>query len=563
MKRIPQAYGNRRYRCMKVSSEYSMSFYSDRLTDRKHGLLKKQAISLRDVRNELSLLVNSDLMKYLLMSKIDFQKAMLPLIKERIHSNFTKQVCDDVFNHYQNRFSSIQKRMMFEKVSSLEMTFYKRNTKDKKKGDQKGIVRKMESTTFTKVLSYLARYGSETTIAYITNQLMAETIDSKRKFYAQVLDYANRFGFERLMRLAEAKRNEVLSRYKEPIKFVSLSFRGRSRLSTDIISYNHNFNSVIKEFVCVGWTETRSSIKIPVLYSKKWHGKMNKYTNGTDTSYIVTFVGDKIRIILSHEGDRELPDVVDCANYVGYDANSKHNQLTGSNGIITDHNREALNALIQELLHTDKLKEANEDYTLGKRRFKRIETLRRNIKHHTQSNCVSICKQMVARGENHAVFEDLDNGFGRCFIKTADDLNYNRLIKEMHLSSIKDEFEHIARKYSIAVSTVHAEYTSQQCSRCGYIDDENRKNQEEFVCLECGYTDNADNNASENIKMRVSEAVPRDMLLKASKLGNGSYSPKSLHRHKVKEMLLSLRYTVYKPRESVKVDVKSILTGFM
>jgi transposase len=120
----------------------------------------------------------------------------------------------------------------------------------------------------------------------------------------------------------------------------------------------------------------------------------------------------------------------------------------------------------------------------------------------------------------------------------------------MHLSSIKDEFEHIARKYNIAVSTIHAEYTSQQCSVCGYIDDENRKNQEEFVCLECGHTDNADNNASCNIKMRVSEAVPRDMLLKASKLGNGSYSPKSLHRHKVKEMLLSLRYKVYLPRET-------------
>jgi predicted RNA-binding Zn-ribbon protein involved in translation (DUF1610 family) len=170
----------------------------------------------------------------------------------------------------------------------------------------------------------------------------------------------------------------------------------------------------------------------------------------------------------------------------------------------------------------------------------------------------------IGIGENHAVFEDLDNGFGKSFIKTADDLNFNRLIKEMHLSSIKDEFEHIARKYNIAVSTVHAEYTSIQCSKCGYIDDENRKNQEEFVCLECGHTDNADNNASCNIKMRVSEAVPRDMLLKASKLGNGSYSPKSLHRHKVKEMLLSLRYLVYEsnPREAVSFDHKSILMDF-
>jgi predicted RNA-binding Zn-ribbon protein involved in translation (DUF1610 family) len=454
--------------------------------------------------------------------------------------------------------------MMFERVKSLEMTVYKRNTKKNKKGDQKGIVKKTESTPLTKVMSYLARYGNDDTVVYLTDTLFNEDNEAKKKFYAQALDYINRFGFDRLMKLALAKRIEVLSRYPEPINFVSLSFRGRSRLSTDVVSYNRNFNSVIKAFVCFGWTETRSSIKIPVLYSKKWHGKMDKYTNGTDTSYIVTFVGDKVRIILTHEGDRELPDAVNCTKYVGFDANSKHNQLSGSNGITSDHNREALDALIKELLHTDKLKEINPEYKPGKRRFKRAETLRRKVIHHTQSNCVDICKKMIANGENHAVFEDLDNGFGRCFIKTVDDLNFNRLIKEMHLSSIKDEFEHIARKYNIAVSTVHAEYTSIQCSKCGYIDDENRKTQEEFVCLECGHTDNADNNASCNIKMRVSEAVPRDMLLKASKLGNGSYSPKSLHRYKVKEMLLSLRYLVYKskPREAITIDHKSILTDF-
>ncbi|MFA5697666.1 MAG: zinc ribbon domain-containing protein [Candidatus Izemoplasmatales bacterium] len=170
---------------------------------------------------------------------------------------------------------------------------------------------------------------------------------------------------------------------------------------------------------------------------------------------------------------------------------------------------------------------------------------------------------MIANGENHAVFEDLNNGFGKSFAE-KDGVNYNRLIKEMHLSSIKDEFEHIARKYNIAVSTIHAEYTSIQCSHCGYIDEGNRKNQEEFVCLECGHTENADNNASINIKMRISEAVPRDMLLKASKLGNGSYSPKTLKRYKVKEMLLSLRYLVYasKPRETTKIDHKSILMDF-
>ena len=538
---------------MIVKSQYSRSFHSDQLTKRKLSVLKAHGESLLAVRNELSVLVNYDLMLYLPMSKIDFQKTMLPSIKDRVHSNFTKQLCDDVLTSYQNRFDAIKKRMVFEKVKSLEMTFYKRNTKKNTKGDLKGIIRKTESTPLTKVLSYLARHGSDSTIAYVSSAILTETVESKRKFYAQVLDYSNRLGFSRLMALATSKRKEVLDRYKEPVCFRSLTFRGRSRLSTDIVSYNRNFNSAIKAFVCFSWSKG-SSMKIPVLYSKTFHGAMKKYSNGTDTSYTVCFVPTEnvVHVILSHEGDRELPDASPDDTFVGFDANTKHNQLVGSNGIVKDHNREVLDALVKELLYTDKLVSVDESYKPGRKRFRKIETLRRTVIHHTQQNCVDICKQMVARGENHAVFEDLDNGFGKSFVTTEDDLNYNRLIKEMHLSSIKDEFEHIARKYWISTSTAHAEYTSIQCSVCGSIDDGNRKTQEIFECLECGHKENADSNSSKNIERRVSEAVLRDALLNASKLGNGSYSPKALRRWKVKEMLLSLRYKVYKPSESTK-----------
>ena len=548
---------------MKISSEYSISFYSDRLTERKRGLLLKQAWVLRDIRNELATLINSDLMKYVPMSKIDFQKAMLPLIKDRVHSNFTKQVCDDIFIRFQNRFSSIKKHMILVHVKSLEVTFYKRNTKNKIVGDQKGIIRKTESTPLTKVMSYLARYGNDNTVSYLIDALINLENDSKKKFYALVLSYINRFGFDRLMKLALSKREEVLSRYNKPIKFDSLTFRGRSRLSTNIVSYNNKFSSNIKAFICIGWIETRSAIKIPILYSKKWHGDMSKYTNGTDTSYTIIFEGDNVRIVLTYKNDREYPDTNKCLNYVGYDVNVKHNQMVGSNGISVDHNREVLYALVNELLIIDKLKDTNKEYSIGKRKAKKIKTLRRKIIHQIQSNCSDICKLMNVNGENHAIFENLINGFGKCYINTEEGFNYNRLMNEMHLSSIKNEFEHIARKYNIAVSTVHAEYTSQQCSNCGYIDEENRKNQEEFVCLECGHTDNADNNASKNIKMRVSEAVPRDMLLKANKLGNGSYSPKPLHRHKVKEMLLSFRYKMYLSGELAKTDHKSTLVNFL
>ena len=142
--------------------------------------------------------------------------------------------------------------------------------------------------------------------------------------------------------------------------------------------------------------------------------------------------------------------------------------------------------------------------------------------------------------------EDLDNGFGKCYVKDKDneDINYNRKVKFLGLSNLKQEVEHIARKYDIAVSTVQASYTSKMCPICGCIEDENRPNQETFECVECGHRDNADFNAAKNIRNRVLVTVLRESLLK--QLDNGAFEPKRLKREKVKEVLLSFRRSLQK-----------------
>ena len=42
-------------------------------------------------------------------------------------------------------------------------------------------------------------------------------------------------------------------------------------------------------------------------------------------------------------------------------------------------------------------------------------------------------------------------------------------------------------------------YTSQRCCNCGHADKDNRKNQAQFQCRKCGYSDHADINAAKNI----------------------------------------------------------------
>ena len=73
---------------MKVKSRYSRSFYSDGLSDTKYREIHALAVSIREVKNELSILVNQNLFHYLEMNKHQFQKEMLPLVKNRILKSF-------------------------------------------------------------------------------------------------------------------------------------------------------------------------------------------------------------------------------------------------------------------------------------------------------------------------------------------------------------------------------------------------------------------------------------------------------------------------------------------
>ncbi len=54
---------------------------------------------------------------------------------------------------------------------------------------------------------------------------------------------------------------------------------------------------------------------------------------------------------------------------------------------------------------------------------------------------------------------------------------------------------------------VTAQYTSQECSQCGFISKGNRKTQADFACQSCDYSDNADSNASYVIKKKGVEMV--------------------------------------------------------
>ena len=526
---------------MIIQSKYTKIFNSKDITRLKYNELYNFAVLIRNHKNTVSQYVNNNLLHYLEYNKFTFMKEMRLLYKDIIPSSFDAQLYTQVFTCYQNKFDAIQRKLKFEKFTFKGFDFYKRDTKKHNKGDLKKVIAEKKQTPLSNCLTYLARYGNENTIQYINNQLKTTTDEKKRKFYENIIRCCEKFGFNRLYNLALSKRQRTIKHYSEcPIEFKSLTFSGRSRKKC-IIDYNRRFGSKINSFISLSGFG-RKSFDIPVIFNKGWHGNMRDYKK-SDPSYEYTLVFDEkkhqVKVHLCKDGERYIPQAGN--NIIGIDVNCKHNLFSLSDNTTYDYNRQLVNDFCKLSIEIDKLKEKNKEYKVGRRKQYKLDTLKFKMVKSEQQLIAGMCKTLQSQGVNHIVMEDLNNGFGKCYVKDKDNenINYNRKVKFLGLSSLKQEVEHIARKYDIAVSTVHASYTSKMCPVCGCIEDENRPNQETFECIECGYNDNADFNAAKNIRNRVLVTVLRESLLK--QLDNGAFEPRKLKREKVKEVLLSFR----------------------
>ena len=528
---------------MEVASKYTKVFTSDCITRQKYDELYNLAISIREQKNTISKVIASDIFNYLDKNPLTFVTEMRTRYKGIISSNYDKQLYQQVIDAYQNKFEAINKKIKFENVEFVGFEFYKRDTKNNKKGDLKKVATKRKATPLSTCLTYLARYGNKNTVEYINTQLASKLLDDKKtEFYQTILEKINKFGFERLMRLALQRRDYIIRRYSKPIEFKSLTFSGRSRKRL-IVGYNKNYNSKINAFVSLSFP-TRKTMDIPVKFSKDYHGLMLDYVNkSADYEYVMCFNKRRrqVKVNIVKSGTRYLPTVNENDKTVGVDINVKHNLFSLSNGARYDYDRELLSDFCKLKRQVDSLKKNNKGYVVGKKKQHKFDVLRNKMLKFNQQLISGMCKDLMLDGVRHVVLENLDNGFGKSYVKdeTLDGINFNDIVKFLGISSLKQEVEHIGRKYGIAVSTVQSNYTSKMCPVCGCIEDENRPNQETFCCVECGHCDNADHNAAINIKNRVGATVLRQRLLK--QLDNGTYKPLKLSKDKIKSVLLSYR----------------------
>ena len=75
----------------------------------------------------------------------------------------------------------------------------------------------------------------------------------------------------------------------------------------------------------------------------------------------------------------------------------------------------------------------------------------------------------------------------------------DRLLGVWSYYELRQKIMYKASKVGITVELVDPAFTSQTCSKCGHVHEDNRKSQDTFSCQQCGFTTNADWNASVNI----------------------------------------------------------------
>ncbi len=137
-----------------------------------------------------------------------------------------------------------------------------------------------------------------------------------------------------------------------------------------------------------------------------------------------------------------------------------------------------------------------EKYNLGKKKFnknkiKTKETIKNNVNKAVND---FISKNLKLKTIALEKLDRFDNG--RKYSKKS-----NRLLNQWKRGFLKDKLTFISQIQSLDLAYQNRAYTSQECPNCGYVHKDNR-NGEEFICIKCGFAENADVVGAWNILRR-------------------------------------------------------------
>ena len=128
-----------------------------------------------------------------------------------------------------------------------------------------------------------------------------------------------------------------------------------------------------------------------------------------------------------------------------------------------------------------------------------------------------ISKQIVSLAHKHNSLILLGDLKG--IRRLAKGRRFNRIVSNMPYLKLTQYITYKANWLGFRVIKINEDGTSKTCSKCGYENKANRKNQGLFICKNCGYQANADFNGVKNIEKRFEDYTSSDgALVQALKL---------------------------------------------
>lgn len=132
------------------------------------------------------------------------------------------------------------------------------------------------------------------------------------------------------------------------------------------------------------------------------------------------------------------------------------------------------------------------------------------------------------KNQNHVISKEIVNIalMNKCHAINIEDLSgigksdkNSFVLRNWSYYELQSMIENKAKVAGIKVNKIDPKYSSQKCSCCGFIHEDNRQTQSEFICQECGFKDNADYNASKNISTAHTKEYQTKIKKHMKKLG--------------------------------------------
>ena len=516
--------------------------------------------------------------------------------KNELSEIFFKNLDDVVVENYtivNNEYKQLTKMDKYNKI-------YSKNFQDclkcVKTCYSNMIKSRLEWSKESPALSYLGRYYYRCLKDYLIDLKNKDKIKDYQLKVLKLLEYDE----DRVIKIVNTRRNRLV-RKCGIIKFSKLSFTNSNAINSydtfitkypqEIITLNkykkqqnhwlknklHGKNlKVLKTNALIKVALGYNKYDLPIRLSDKYHNEnilktiANSYTGGSKAirqmTNLIQIDEFKKEIIIKFAVKVSKQQISDtCNNVLGVDVNTKHNLFCCSNGkkfkvddklvkkIVSIEKKlkkqknnkfkDLENEIKQNnlLTHEQKQEKLNEIKQLRKfNKFERLQATKNNRRKQYLLNYMSheLCKYTKSKGFDHIVIEDLTFKLKKSYIKNLEfDINYNDLFCILHLRELKNVIPRIANKYGITVSITPASYTSQMCSVCGYISSDNRKSQEAFHCQNCGHQENADINASKNIRNRITNPRYLKLLHCKTKDFNNRFEPKKIKYKTIKKLL--------------------------